>query len=107
MKQLPIALMFAAFLSLSAPAFAQGGSSQGYMDAMKKMQADMPKDQTGDSDVDFARNMIPHHQGAIDMAKVEVASGKDPMLKKMARKMIKDQEAEIAELQGWLKKRGK
>lgn len=46
--------------------------SKGYTDAMSKMQGSMPKDQSGDPDKDFARMMIPHHQGAIDMAKVEI-----------------------------------
>jgi uncharacterized protein (DUF305 family) len=51
--------------------------------------------------------MIPHHQGAIDMAKVEIQYGKDPDLRKMAEKMVKDQEKEIADLQKWLKDKGK
>ena len=51
--------------------------------------------------------MIPHHQAAIDMAKIEVQSGKDPMLKKMAEKMIKDQEKEVADLKEWLAKNSK
>ena len=48
-----------------------------YMAAMQTMHKDMMVDYTGDADVDFVRGMIPHHQGAIDMAKVELAYGKD------------------------------
>ena len=48
--------------------------------------------------------MIPHHQGAIDMAKVELQHGMDPELKAMAEKIIADQEREIAELKEWLSK---
>jgi uncharacterized protein (DUF305 family) len=51
--------------------------------------------------------MIPHHQGAIDMAKVELAHGKDAELRKMAQKIVDDQEKEIAQMQEWLKKNAK
>jgi len=82
-------------------------ASKGYMDAMAKIQKDMPKDMTGDANVDFAHMMIPHHQGATDMAEVLLQHSKDPMLRKMAQKMIKAQAKEIADLQGWLKKHQK
>ena len=72
-----------------------------YMDAHQKMMGTMPKSASGDADKDFASMMIPHHQGAIDMAKVELQYGKDPKLRAMAEKMIKDQEKEIADLKAW------
>jgi uncharacterized protein (DUF305 family) len=78
-------------------------ASKGYMDAMAKMQKDMPQEPSGDPDVDFARYMIPHHQAAIDMAKVHLQHGKDAKLKRMSEKVIKAQEKEIKELQAWLK----
>ena len=40
---------------------------------------------TGNSDIDFVRSMIPHHQGAIDMAKVELQYGKNAEIKKLAQ----------------------
>jgi uncharacterized protein (DUF305 family) len=73
------------------------------MDMMKSMGAPL----TGEADVDFARNMIPHHQAAIAMAKIELEHGKDPELKKMAEKMIADQEKEISSMKAWLAKHAK
>lgn len=56
---------------------------------------------SGNADKDFAMMMIPHHQGAIDMAKVELQHGKDPKLRAMAEMIVKAQEKEIAELKAW------
>ncbi len=83
-------------------------SAQGYMDAMAKMQQSMSSmEMSGDPDVDFARMMIPHHQSAIDMARIELEHGKDEMLKALAQKVIEDQQREIDELQKWLDQHAK
>ena len=72
-----------------------------------KMHKEMEIPFSGDADVDFVRGMIPHHQGAIDMAKVVLAHGKDPALKALATNIIKEQEKEIATMREWLKAKGK
>ena len=83
---------------------AQGPAARAYEEAMDRMHRGMAVTPSGDADVDFARMMIPHHQGAIDMARVELAQGKDPALRAMAQDIIKAQEGEIATLKDWLSK---
>jgi uncharacterized protein (DUF305 family) len=79
-------------------------ASRAYMEGMRKMNRDMrSKPMTGDADQDFARMMAAHHQGAIDMARVELQYGKDPELKAMAQKVVDDQAKEIQQLQDWMK----
>ncbi len=65
-------------------------------DAVARMHAAMNVPFTGDADHDFARMMIPHHQGAIDMALVELRYGKDERLKRLAQEIIVSQQQEIA-----------
>jgi len=50
--------------------------------------------------------MIPHHQGAIDMPKVELKYGKDPELRKLAEGIVAAEESEIEMMQTWLKAHG-
>jgi uncharacterized protein (DUF305 family) len=65
-------------------------------DAVARMHTGMNVPFTGDADRDFARMMIPHHQGAIDMALVELRYGKDQRLKRLAQEIIVSQQQEIA-----------
>lgn len=64
--------------------------------AMERMMADMHVSPSGDVDRDFVNMMIPHHQGAIDMAVAELRYGTDPNLKRIAQEIIVDQQQEIA-----------
>ena len=74
--------------------------------ANMKMHAAMTVPFTGDPDVDFVRSMIPHHQGAVDMAKIELEYGKDPEMRDLAETIIKAQDDEIVIMKAWLAKHG-
>lgn len=88
-----------------SPAAAQphDGADQAMMSGMgrmKRQMADAPL--TGDADRDFVSMMMPHHVGAIDMAKVELRYGKDPALRRLARNIVDAQEREIAQMRAWM-----
>ena len=115
-------IAFSFLLALSAPALAQhaghgshnaavaqgeSASTKAFKAANDAMHRDMNVPLTGDADVDFARSMIPHHQGAIDMAKIVLAHGKDPAIRKLAEEVVAAQESEIAMMRKWLAAKGK
>jgi uncharacterized protein (DUF305 family) len=104
-------------LMIASPAFAQQQhmghsapaaqsihpSTQEFNDANAKMHAGMAIVFSGKPDVDFVKGMIAHHQGAIDMAKIELKYGTDPAIRKLAEGIIKAQTSEIAMMKNWLK----
>ena len=110
-------LAFIACLSLATPAMAQdhgnmdhskmqheSGPGDLYAPSRDAMHKDMNVKPTGNPDKDFVLNMLPHHEGAVAMAKVELEHGKDPELRKLAEDIIKAQDKEIAFMKEWLKK---
>lgn len=113
MKRIALCLTLA---TLALPAAAQQGhqghgarpsanepaSTREFRAANDRMHRDMNIRFTGDADRDFAAGMIPHHQGAIDMARVVLRHGKDPEMKRLAESIIAAQEAEIAQLKAFL-----
>ncbi|WP_455272569.1 CopM family metallochaperone [Rhizobium herbae] len=81
-------------------------SSKAFTEANARMHGGMDITFTGNADIDFVRGMIAHHQGAIDMAKIELEYGKDAGLRKLAEGIISAQEAEIKTMTDWLAKNG-
>lgn len=94
----------------SAPAGAEGtaGDATGAFKASdeRMMKAMQGSAYTGNADEDFVAHMIPHHQGAVDMAEAEIKYGKDPQLKRLAQRMVKSQKQEIAFMKHWQSQHG-
>jgi len=88
-------------MEMSAPS----GARAAYEEAMDRMHGPMMEGITADDpDVAFVQGMIPHHQGAIDMAKVVLEYGDDPEIRKLAEDIVSAQESEIAFMKAWLER---
>lgn len=83
-----------------------GPASQALNGIIARMQGEMTLPFSGNADVDFVRRMISHDQGAVDMAKVVLAFGKEEKVKKIAEEVIRTNEADIAKMRTWLKQQG-
>ena len=95
-------------MKMMAPDPSDSVSTKGYKAAMMKRMEGMPMMKfTGDADLDFMIHMRSHHQGAVDMAKVVLANGKDAEVKKLAQDIVTSQEKEIGTINAWLKAKGK
>jgi uncharacterized protein (DUF305 family) len=123
----PAAMLAAALLLTAAPTLAQtaghdmhhgkmqhvrakrgdSASTKAFREANDKMHAGMAIAYSGNADVDFVKGMLPHHQGAVDMAKIVLQYGKDPETRKLAGDIIAAQEREIALMKEWLAKNQK
>ena len=94
-------------MQAAAPKGDTGPSSTAFAEANARMHQAMDIEYSGNADADFVRGMIAHHQGAIDMAKVELEHGKDPAIRKLAEDVISAQEGEIRMMEDWLSKNAK
>jgi uncharacterized protein (DUF305 family) len=79
----------------------------GYMAAMKKMDSAMMAAKGATTDISFARKMIAHHQGAIEMAQIELKHGMDGNAKRIAQQTIEENTKGKADLENWLKSHGR
>lgn len=80
-----------------------GGEARSAFEAANaRMHEEMDVELTGDADLDFARAMIPHHRGAVEMARIVIEHGEDAELRALAQEVVETQEAEIAQLEAWL-----
>lgn len=114
------AALLAGFAGLGLPASAEeaaaqtdhsmmgdmGPASMAFMEANDRMHANMAMQFTGNADVDFIKGMIPHHQGAVEMARIVLQYGTDPEVRKLAEAVVAAQEAEIKWMQEWLANNG-
>ena len=106
----------AAAMTHDTPGHAMGASQRSqamtemhmkYMQAMDDMHRPMMEGvMDADPDAAFVRGMLPHHRGAVNMAKIQLKYGKDPELRKLAQDVIDAQEKEITFMEDWMKKHG-
>ena len=93
---------------MNMPMSTDSAMQQELMQGMSQMHQDMmAAAQYKDPDVAFAAGMLPHHIGAVKMAEVELKYGKDPEMRKLAENIINAQQAEIEQMQKWLKAHNK
>jgi uncharacterized protein (DUF305 family) len=79
------------------------GATEAFQAADQSMMSGMSSiEYTGNADYDFVAHMIPHHQGAVAMAKVELKYGKDAKLRALAKEVVASQDKEITFMKQWL-----
>jgi uncharacterized protein (DUF305 family) len=104
-RSIGLALTLCVAAGVAAHAQTDATFASQMMQAMDRMDAGMMAAKpTGDPDRDFAAMMIPHHQGAIDMAKLQLIFGHDPVMRRLAQAIIVEQQQEIELMRRFLQK---
>ena len=117
-RALRLLIPFALIPTLAAPATQHTSHPQGsmpagaphwegLMESMTRMHSAMSSTRpSADADTDFVALMLPHHQAAIDMARIELTFGTDPQLRRLAQEIVTDQESEIQLMRLWRRRHG-
>ncbi|WP_445619503.1 CopM family metallochaperone [Kushneria sp. Sum13] len=77
-------------------------AAHAFSEANQRMHHDMAISTSGNVDMDFARGMLAHHRGAVDMARIELEHGSDEQMRSLARNVIDAQQREIDQLERWI-----
>lgn len=94
-------------MQMMTPGANDPASTKDFKTAHMNMMKNMNMEFTGDPDRDFAASMKTHHEGGIEMAKIQLRHGKDPEMRKMAEKLVKEQSEENKKFESWLSKHKK
>ena len=85
----------------------QNTAANPYAQSEMKMHQAMMKAVGADASETWVRKMIQHHRGGVEMSKIAIAQAKDKEVRDQAQKTMVEQNKDIAELQGWLKRHNK
>lgn len=94
-------------MQMMMPGVNDSASTKDFKTAHMNMMKNMNMEFTGDPDRDFAASMKKHHEGGIEMARIQLKHGKDPEMRKMAEKLVKEQNEENKKFESWLSKHKK